>query len=76
MQEFNLGVGSHELSSWGVLGGGGGILITLLYFNIIALIALESFFLKVKIHNLFNRMQKLCEIIKLLHSIFKVFKVY
>ena len=39
-------------------------------------VALENLILKSKIYNLFKRMQKLCEILKLLCSIFKVFKVY
>ena len=37
-------------------------------------VALENLTLKGKIYNLFNRMQKLCELIKLLHSILKSLK--
>ena len=32
----------------------------------------QGYILKDRIHNLFNRLQKLCEIVKLFHLIFKV----
>ena len=44
------------------------MIIYLLLFNMHDCIPLKD-----KIYNLFNRMQKLCEIVKHLHSIFKVY---